>query len=127
MRDLKADFDLTSPDNWPHLPIVAVPGDSSAVEWPPEAWSGIVVLKVSPPDADFLIAFKNGGNMQYLRRAFSPGEYGQEDGLFGMRRGPGDVEFTVLPPALTWGDELKLEMVELTTIDDPKYPNLVIM
>lgn len=117
MRDVKQEQGLGGNHNWPKLHFVSVQGDTGAQGIPIEQWKTVAVLEVNPPDAEFQIAFKSGDFSQRLRFPVQT-----ENGCFGMRIGPGDVDFFTIPT--TQHDEVQLRLVELTDVNDPKYPNL---
>ncbi|HSH31938.1 MAG TPA: hypothetical protein VK963_04705 [Candidatus Saccharimonadales bacterium] len=79
----------------------------------------MAVLEVVPHRARFQIAFKNDSNAQRRHRPIRT-----RNGLFGMAIGGADVEFFALP--LKRGTEVQLRLIEVTTIDNPKYANLAL-
>jgi hypothetical protein len=103
--------------SWLPVSTVRVPGVPDAGDRV-EDWQTVAVLEVQPPEGvGFLVAFKNGGNMQ---RNQTPVQ--MRNGRFGMRVGPEDVEFYALAiaPAL----QVEMRLVEVTTIDNPDYSDL---
>lgn len=129
MQDVKQQLGLGGDHNWPHMPIVKIQGDPSARTWKTgaqggviESWHTVAVLRVvSRYNERFKVGFKNGNNMQNLNHIIE-----SKNGPFGMRIGDGDVEFFVIPDD-AWSaspQKLSLEVIELTTEDDPAYADL---
>ena len=126
MRDMKAELGLSGDDFWPRVPIVKVSGDSSArpmtlanEEATIKSWQSIAVLEASVIK-NFIIGFRVGDNMQFLRFSIKFTQAGR----FGMRIGNEDVEFFIIPPLLLRPDNLYLELVTVTSIDDPNFAGL---
>jgi len=127
MKDMKKDKDLIGSENWPKVPIVVVNGVKGAKELKSGmsmeegekvlvSWRDIAVLKVSP-EVPFYLGFIVGTHCQFLKFNTET-----EDGMFGMRVGPEDVTFFVLPKDLKTA--MKLDLVEMTDIDNSKYKDL---
>ena len=127
MKDMKKDKNLIGPENWPKIPIVEIKGVKEAKKLDSKmsmeegekvlkSWEDIAVLKASP-DIPFYVGFIAGNHSQFLK-------YDTETagGMFGMRVGPEDVKFFILPKDLK--TEMNLELVEMTAIDNPKYQDL---
>jgi hypothetical protein len=127
MKDMKKDKDLIGPENWPKIPIVVVEGVKGAKEYKSGmlmeegrkvlvSWKDIAILKVST-EIPFYLGFMIGTHCQFLRF-----DTETKDGMFGMRVGPEDVTFFVFPKDLK--TEMKLDLVEMTDIDNSKYKDL---
>ncbi|MFA6048189.1 MAG: hypothetical protein WC737_05280 [Parcubacteria group bacterium] len=131
MRNYKMEKKLVGDENWPNISFVSVkgvPGQESASEIKEsserekviQAWNNIAVMKAtSEKPTKFFIGFLKGNNSQYLKHEFTT------DLEFGMRVGPEDVNFIVLP--VSFEDKVNLELTELTTEADPKYPDLLLV
>lgn len=127
MKLRKIEHKLEGDKYWPKLPIVHVQGSSSAQEIPqgasqPEAeevirsWQQAAVLRVTPADSKALIGFWiDAGHCQYLNEPVET----TEAGLFAMRIGKDDVDFFIVPQ--DHQTNYQLELVEVTSIDNPKY------
>lgn len=116
MRDVKKEQRLGGDLNWPKLYFVPIKGDLTATS-EIEKWTKVAILEAHPPNVDFQIAFKSGDFSQRLQAPVQT-----LNGQFGMRIGPGDVEFFAVP--LARAAEVELRLVEVTTIDNPRYPDL---
>lgn len=127
MRNIKTEKKMAGHEFWPAVAIVKVKGDPTAKKFPEEkaqperetvvqTWQKVAVLKVTPK-IPFKVGYIHGRAVHFLNVPVET-----EDGAFGMRIGDDDVEFFVLPVDLS--TELKLEVVEETVENNPKYRNL---
>lgn len=132
MINYKLDHNLTGGEHWPALTTVFVEGVEDATLLPNkkikkeekekiiQSWENVAVLRAtSNQPTQFYIGFYNQNAISYLKHEFSTNLD------FGMRRGPDDVNFFVFPKDLT--TPIKLELVILTTEDDPKYTELIVL
>ena len=131
MKNFKLEKNLTGDENWPSISFVSVKGipgqnsvseieDSSEREKIIQTWNNIAVLKAtSEQPTEFFLGFLKANRCQYLKHEFTT------DMEFGMRIGPEDVNFFVFPKDLN--SLIKLEFVEQTTEDNPKYPDLILI
>ena len=124
---MKKEKDLINKKYWPKIPMVNVQGIKGTKEHKPGmsmeegrkvlvSWKDIAVLKASP-EIPFYLGFIVGVHCQFLKF-----DTGTKNGMFGMRVGPEDVTFFVLPKDLK--TEMNLGLVEMTDIDNPKYKDL---
>ncbi len=132
MKLRKIELGLEGDEYWPKLSIVHVPGTADAAPIPtdtnqPEteeiikSWDKAAVLKVTPADGGALIGFwASSEACQYLNVPVET----TKDGLFAMRIGGSDVDFFALPQDHTMNYSLKL--VEVVSIDDPKYSHVAL-
>ena len=116
---------------WPVIPSIFVKGipgqadvsaDNTAEENEKiiQSWKNVVVLKVaSDKPVKFYLGFSNYAAVSYLKYEF------ETDMEFAMRIGPTDNRYLAIPKNLD--DEIKLELVEITTEDDPKYKDIVLV
>ncbi len=131
MRNFKLEKKLTGNAPWPELPSVFVKGiaderDVSADNTEEEnekiiqSWKNVAVMRASAgKPTKFFIGFANYAAVSYL-------EYELETDMeFATRIGPTDNRFFVMPRS--HGEGLKLELVEITTEDDEKYENLILV
>src|SRR3990172_637726 len=127
MKDMKKEKNLIDKKHWPKIPIVKVEGIKGAKKLASGlsmeegkkivvSWKDIAVLKVFPKTS-FYLGFIVGTHCQFLKY-----DTETENGMFGMRIGDEDVFFFVLQKNLV--TEMKLELVEMTKLDNPKYKDL---
>lgn len=127
MRDIKSKLNVASDDFWPFMPIVNIPGNKEAQNIPEGAtqqqaeaviktWQKIAILEVTP-DIEVYVGFISGEHSQFLNVTVQ-----KQDGKFGMRLGHQDISFFVIPKDLKSRPTLKL--VEIASIDEPKYTDL---
>ena len=97
---------------------VFVNGDSEANN-DPRSWGKVAVLEVHPRNTPFFVGWRTepAGTAEFYPVPVEP-----LDAQFGMAVGDQDVWFVVR--AVDGQKELVVELVECTTRDDPKYPNL---
>ena len=108
--------------NWRGISLVAVRGDPEAL-WETErqeesirSWSRIAVLEILGGGRG-RVGFIAGGQMKVLSGPLLfPGQ-------FGMRIGPADVMFFILPEQFDTSPP-RLRLVEQTNFDDSKYVDL---
>lgn len=138
MRDQKKILDLGGDNNWPEVPSVFISGDQAAQPWQKEgegaiieSWQRVAVLRVTCPHQShnpvpsFFIGFQHGTTTKLLRHAITtPAGHGQDVRLIGMRVGDGDVRYWIMPSHPMNLDHLAVELVEITSIDDPQYEDL---
>lgn len=122
---------LSGDEKWPNISFVSIRGipnqksvseikDDSEQEPIIQTWNNIAVMKAtSEKPIKFYIGFLKNNRSQYLKHEFTT------DMEFGMRAGPEDVNFLVLPVNLE--DKINLELIELTIETDPKYPDLILV
>ena len=137
MRDIKKQFHWDGDQNWPRCGIVQVKGQADAVALSADSdedviasWHHVAVLLVPEiPDGRFGFTFRVGfyveqdgvSTMQILRYKFSSADL--HSGMFGMRVGPDDVSFIVIPDI----GNMSLELVEVADFSDPRYSNLPVI
>lgn len=131
MKNYKIEYNIGGDENWPDIARVLVKGiagqnsaseieDNSEREEVIQSWKNVAVMKAtSDKPMNFYIGFLKDKKCQYLKHEFTTNLY------FGMRVGPEDVNFFVLPT--NFQDRISLELVEITTEDDPKYSELVLI
>jgi hypothetical protein len=131
MRNYKIEMNLGGASNWPNISFVAVRGvagkesvssikDSDEREKIIQTWNNIAVMKAtSEKPTKFFVGFFKEKRFQYFKHAFAT------NFEFGMRVGPEDVKFFVLPVNLE--DKIKLELLDQTAEDDPKYTDLTLI
>ncbi len=127
MKLRKIELKLEGDQFWPRLPIVhvrgsegagAIPRDASDVEAEDviKSWHEAAILRVTPADGRALIGFwKDAEHCQYLNVPVET----TEDGLFAMRLGPTSTDFFIVPE--DHKTNYMLELVEICSVDDPKY------
>lgn len=129
MKDIKTLNNLAVDEYWPMVAFVTVEADTPARQVPAgasqaeaeevvQSWQRVAILEVSS-EIEMYFGFKVGGHAQFLNVPVET-----ENGLFGARVGDGDVEFFVLPTDLKSRPSLRL--VEVASVDDPKYETLPI-
>jgi hypothetical protein len=127
MKDITTARQLAGDDHWPVVPLVTVPGDDTAKPMPPGAtqpegelvvrnWTRVAVLEIRPVTSAYY-GFIAGDHAQLMN---VPVEL--VEGQFGVRVGDGTVKFFVVPTDLR--SRIKLKLVEVTNIDDPRYSHL---
>jgi hypothetical protein len=131
MRNLKLEKNLTGNEKWPVLLSVFIKGipgqaDVSADNSEEEnekliqSWKNVAVFRATAEKpVKFYAGFSNYAAVCYLEYEF------ETDMDFAMRIGPTDNRYLVLPKDLN--DEIKLELIEVTTEDDPKYKDIVLI
>ncbi len=131
MRNFKLENNLIGKVNWPEIASVYVAGNKKAMPLNPEkdeeynevviqSWDRIVVLHaMSPKPTKFHIGFTDKMVTKYLKYDFVT------DLKFAMRVGPRNFQILALPKNIE--DTLLLEVVEITTIDDKKYEDLILI
>lgn len=131
MRNYKMEKNLSGDEYWLDISFVSIKGvpgqqsvseikDSSEREPIIQTWNNIAVMKaMSEKPTKFYVGFLKSKRNQYLKHEFIT------DLEFGMRIGPEDVNFFVLP--LNLKDKINLELIKLTTENDPEYPDLILI
>lgn len=131
MRNFKLEKNLTGDSYWPNISFVSVKGisgqesaagieDSSEREKIIQTWNNIAVMKAtSEKPTEFFLGFFKDKKCQYLKHEFTT------DMEFGMRIGSEDVNFFVFPKDLN--TPIKLEIIEQTKENDPKYSDLILI
>jgi hypothetical protein len=131
MRNYKIERNLGGDEYWPDISFISVKGvleqksaskinDSFEREKIIQTWDNVAVMKAtSDKPTKFLIAFLKDNKSRYFKQEFTT------DMEFGMRIGPEDVNFMALP--LNLEDKINLELIEITTEADPKYPDLILI
>jgi hypothetical protein len=130
MRNVKVENHWNGDEYWTKVGHVTVTGDQAAAviqqgasqqeaEKVIQDWQKVAVLKASPSDG-VMVGFITPGHthVSFLNEPIEP----DGEGRFGMHLGDSDVTFFLLskdPKTNT-----KLELVEVTTKDDPKYESL---
>jgi len=131
MRNYKVEKNLVGSENWLNTSFVSVKGvpdqksvsetkEGSEREEVIQSWNNIAVMRVTSENpTKFFIGFFNNKTSQYLKHELTT------DLEFGMRIGPDDINFMVLP--VNAGDKVSLELIEQTTEADPKYTDLILI
>ncbi|EKE19565.1 MAG: hypothetical protein ACD_8C00138G0008 [uncultured bacterium] len=131
MKNYKLEHNLIGEENWPSLPSIFVGGiagqeDVSADNAGDEnekivqSWKNVVILKAtSEKPTEFYVGFSNYAIVCYLKHEFVT------DVMYAMRISPTDNRYFVLPKNIE--DKILLEMVEVTTVDDEKYKDLILI
>lgn len=131
MKNFKLEHDLIAEENWPEIASVYVAGNKKALALNPEkddeyneavieSWEKIVVLHaMAPKPIKFHIGFTDKFVTKYLKHDFVT------DLKFAMRVGPRNFQILALPKNIE--DKIILEIVEVTTIDDEKYKELILI
>ncbi len=117
---------------WEEPAVVTIKGDPAAAKVHPDindkeaqekiiqSWNKIVVLRAtSDKPVKFWAGFYDMGLMLYLKHDFETGS------LFAMRNGPYDLKIFALSKDLV--SKIKLEIVEFTTENDPKYKDVLLI
>lgn len=115
------------PSNWRHATrdelstgtvLIHVQGDPRASN-NPDTWQTVAVLQLVGGTGQAVSpGFLNGDNVQVWRK----GAEQLAEGTFRMKVGPGDVNFFALPQG--GGSPVRLELVAVTTKDDPHYQHV---
>lgn len=127
MKNIKLEQQLDGDEHWPFMATVRVPGNKSAAPIPADAtqpeteaiiqsWESVAVLRVKAT-SEVYFGFLIDDHMQYLNVPVQV-----RDGRFGVHVGDSDVIFFVFEKDMH--SRPTLELVEVTTLDDPNYPNL---
>ncbi len=131
MINYKIKNSLTGEESWPGVSSVFVKGISGQTEVADkkleeknekviQSWKNIAVMRATgEKETEFYIGFYNMEIMQYLHYEF------RTNLDFAMRIGPGDVRFFILPKNLD--KKIDLELIEITSEDDKKYKDLVLI
>lgn len=135
MRNAKLAENLIGPEHWLEVPTIVVPGDSNAQplksdlsleekESIIQSWPQVAVFQVRREWGSgwaydsFQIEFSVGDFAQYLTDPIQPAE-----GMFGMRVGPDETAFKIRPDQ-KHRKPVEFNLIEVVTVDDPKYKNL---
>lgn len=131
MINYKIEKNLGEDEYWPDISFVLVRGvpeqesvskinDSSEREKIIQTWNNVAVMKAtSDKPTKFFVGFLKDKKCRYFKHEFTT------DMKFGMRVGPEDVNFFVLP--VDFEDKVKLEFVEKTTESNSKYADLILI
>lgn len=131
MRNFKLEHNLIGAENWPEVASVYVAGDKKALPINPEkdeeyneaviqSWEKVVVLHaMAPKPTKFHIGFMDKFATKFLKHDF------MTDLKFAMRIGPKNFQVLALPKNIE--DKILLEMVEITTVNDEKYKDLILI
>lgn len=131
MKNFKLEHNLIEEGNWPEIASVYIAGNKKAMPLNPEkgeeyneavieSWEKIVVLHaMAPKPTKFHIGFTDKFATKYLKHEFVT------DLKFAMRVGPRNFQILALPKNIE--DKILLEMVEITTVDDEKYKDLILI
>jgi hypothetical protein len=131
MKNFKLENNLMGEESWPEIASVYVAGNKKAMPTNPEkdfeyneaiaeSWEKIVVLHaMSPKPTKFHIGFTDKFATKFLKHEFVT------DLKFAMRVGPRNFQVLALPKKIE--DKILLEMVEVTTVDDEKYKDLILI
>ncbi|EKE18410.1 MAG: hypothetical protein ACD_9C00344G0004 [uncultured bacterium] len=131
MKNFKLEHNLVGEENWPSVASVYVAGNKKAMPLNPEkdeeyneaviqSWEKVVVLHaMAPKPTKFHIGFTDKFATKYLKHDFVT------DLKFAMRMGPKNFQVLALPKNIE--DKILLEMVEVTTVDDEKYKDLILI
>ena len=85
-----------------------------------QSWEKVVVLHaMAPKPTKFHFGFSTKNSVQYLKHEF------ETDLKFAVRLGPSDINFIALPKNIE--DKILLEVVEITTENDNKYKDLILI
>jgi hypothetical protein len=131
MLNYKQKYNLIGAENWSSLSTIFVKGISGEQDVSSDntdegnekiiqSWKNVAVLRAtSEQPTSFNLGFYNQAYIGYLK-------HGLKTNLeFGVRIGPGDVNFFVFP--IDMQTPVKLELVERTTEDDTKYAELILI
>ncbi len=127
MKNVKLEEQLVGPAHWSKFGIVTVPGDPQAQELRPDieqpakedviqSWQMVAVLRVTT-SVPIRLGFIAGNHAEFLIDPVM-----RLDGLIGVHVGPKETTFAVWPEDNS--SETNLELVEVTTLDDARYPDL---
>ncbi len=127
MRNIKLEQHLDKDEHWPNIATVRVRKKQSAMSIPVRAtqaqaeaiiqsWHDVAILQVTPPISIYF-GFIIGDHAQCLNMPVET-----QQGKFGVHVGDKDVIFFVFAEDIN--TQLKLELVEITDITDPRYSEL---
>ena len=134
MINYKIEHGLQSWDNWHEISSVHIDGDPNAQKFVLEnteenaeknekiiqSWKNVAVLKATSQElATFNIGFYDMKMNLLLKHEL------KTNLTFAMRIGPYPLRFYALPINLK--NEVKLELLEITTEDDPKYEAVILL
>lgn len=131
MVKYKIEKNLVGSEFWPKLPSILIEGVSGEQAISPKmteeekeaitrTWPNVVVMRaVCDQPAAFYLGFFNLEIISYLKHEL------KTDIKFAMRVGPDPVRFFVLPLDLT--KKIHLEKIDITTEDDPKYSDVILI
>lgn len=135
MKNFKLEHNLVGPpaggEKWPKVASVFLKGNKKAMpldatksaehnEAVMETWEKVAVLRaLAPKPTRFHFGFSTKNSVRYLKHEF------KTDLKFAVRLGPNDVNFIALPEDIE--DKILLEVVEITTVDDEKYKDLILI
>lgn len=131
MKNFKLEHNLTGEENWPGIASAYVAGNKKAMPLNPEkdeeyneavigSWEKVVVLHaMSPKPIKFRIGFTDKFSTKYLKHDFVT------DLKFAMRVGPKNFQVLALPKNIE--DRILLEVEEITTVNDGKYEDLILI
>jgi len=132
MIDYKQKYNLAGNNLWPHIASVYVKGipnepDINHNELSDEnekiiySWKNVVVLKAtSDHPTPFFVGFSHEKAMKYLDLELTT------DTSFALRIGVNDIRFFVIPKS-NLSEKINLEVVEITTEDNPKYADVTLL
>ncbi len=131
MREYILENKLGTPQYWPYIPTATLKGVENESDFGLQdsedkrgeavrSMHNIAVLRAtSKTSVKFYVGFFKEDFSQFLKHELTT------DLDFGMRVGSKNVTFFVLP--VDWESEIKLELVEKTTEDSPKYKELILL
>ena len=131
MRNLKLEHNLIGDENWPEIAGVYGAGNKKALPLNPDkdeeyneaviaSWEKVVVLHaMAPKPTKFHIGFTDKFATKFLKYEFVT------DLKFAMRVGPRNFQVLALPKNIE--DKILLELVEITTVNDEKYKDLILI
>lgn len=127
MKNVKLEHDLKGKPQWPNFGAVTVDGDPAAEKLLPglsdsekeaiiQSWKSVAILRVTP-NVPIRLGFMAAGHAEFLKTPITA-----VDGLLGVHIGPKDTTFLAIPD--DHKTPTQLELVEVTALDDSKYPDL---
>lgn len=131
MKNYKIEKGLLGVVNWPRISMVSAKGIPTAAKLVStntedenekiiQSWNNVLVMRAtSDQPIEFFIGFYKNDKIVFLKHAF------KTNLDFAMRLASYDVNFFVLPTDLA--SVIKLEIIEKTTVDDPKYSDLILL
>ncbi len=131
MKNFKLEHNLIGDENWPAIASVYVAGNKRALPINPEkdeeynesvieSWERVVVIHaMAPKPTKFHVGFTDKFATKFLKHEFVT------DLKFAMRVGPKNFQVLALPKNIE--DRIILEIVEITTVDDEKYKELILI
>ena len=131
MINYKLEHNLTGGKNWPRISTVFIKGIPSEPDISSEkseeenekiiqSWKNVAVIRATSENpTEIYLGYYNHDSIVYLKHEFTTNLD------YAMRIGTGDVNLFVFPKDLE--TEIKVEMIEQTTEDDPKYSNLMVI